>query len=234
MADDAERMAALKRAYADIILNTAKESAARILASERKVRQLQRSLSLTKEDSLAMLLRLKAIMDSKTVLACISKLKLFLHVATSTGETINDALSDEYVKNDMELEEKMSTKPDHIPAEELDNSVTKENHETINEPHYDYRDELSGHCGPATEVGGDKILKYTFQRKRKRGSLDGKVEPTFIKENMSKRKVDKDDSELEPQESSIVVESSRPEPQKSSLVVESSRDSRRLAQVARQ
>ncbi|URE30363.1 Potassium transporter, partial [Musa troglodytarum] len=136
MADDAERMAALKRAYADIILNTAKESAARILASERKVRQLQRSLSLTKEDSLAMLLRLKAIMDSK--------------------------------------------------------------------------------------------------RKRKRGSLDGKVEPTFIKENMSKRKVDKDDSELEPQESSIVVESSRPEPQKSSLVVESSRDSRRLAQVARQ
>ncbi|RZS00998.1 hypothetical protein BHM03_00030805, partial [Ensete ventricosum] len=67
MADDAERMAALKRAYADIILNTAKESAARILASERKGLQLQRSLSLTKEDSLAMLLRLKAIMDSKVM-----------------------------------------------------------------------------------------------------------------------------------------------------------------------
>uniref|UniRef100_A0A804KMS3 Uncharacterized protein n=1 Tax=Musa acuminata subsp. malaccensis TaxID=214687 RepID=A0A804KMS3_MUSAM len=154
--------------------------------------------------------------------------------AASTGEMINDALSDEYVKNDKELEEKMSTKPDHIPAEELDNSVTKENNETINEPHYDYRDELSGHCGRATEVGGDKILKYTFQRKRKRGSLDGKVEPTSITENISKRKVGKDDSELEPQESSIVVESCRPEPQKSSLVVESSRDSRRLAQVARQ
>ncbi|CAL9089442.1 unnamed protein product [Musa acuminata var. zebrina] len=154
--------------------------------------------------------------------------------AASTGEMINDALSDEYVKNDTELEEKMSTKPDHIPAEELDNSVTKENNETINEPHYDYRDELSGHCGRATEVGGDKILKYTFQRKRKRGSLDGKVEPTSITENISKRKVGKDDSELEPQESSIVVESCRPEPQKSSLVVESSRDSRRLAQVARQ
>lgn len=62
-----QRMAALKRAYADIILNTAKESAARILASEGKVLQLQRSLSLTKEDSLAMLLRLKAIMDSKVM-----------------------------------------------------------------------------------------------------------------------------------------------------------------------
>ncbi|KAJ8460407.1 hypothetical protein OPV22_033333 [Ensete ventricosum] len=154
--------------------------------------------------------------------------------AASTSEMINDALSDEYVRNDTELEEKMSTKPDHIPAQELDNSVTKENRETINEPNYDYRDELSGHCGPAAEVGGDKILKYTFQRKRKRGSLDGKVEPTSIKENMSKREVDIDDSELEPQESSIVVESPRPEPQKSSLVVESSRDSRRLAQVARQ
>ncbi|WOK95123.1 hypothetical protein Cni_G03830 [Canna indica] len=65
MDGDAERMVALKRAYADIILNTAKESAARILTAERRVLQSQHSLSLTKEESLAMLLRLKAFMDSK-------------------------------------------------------------------------------------------------------------------------------------------------------------------------
>ncbi|CAL9047644.1 uncharacterized protein LOC135622240 [Musa acuminata AAA Group] len=65
MADDAQRMVALKRAYADVILNTAKESAARILAADRRVVQSQHSLSLAKEESLAMLLRLKSIMDAK-------------------------------------------------------------------------------------------------------------------------------------------------------------------------
>lgn len=62
-----QRMAALKRAFADVILNTAKESAARILASERRVLQLQQSLSLAREESLDMLLRLKSIMDSKVM-----------------------------------------------------------------------------------------------------------------------------------------------------------------------
>lgn len=60
-----QRMAALKRAYADTILNTAKESAARILASEQRALQLQRDLSLAKAESLALLLRLKAVMDAK-------------------------------------------------------------------------------------------------------------------------------------------------------------------------
>lgn len=60
-------MLSLKKAYADIILNTAKESAARILASERKALGFQQSLFATKEEAVATLLRLKGIMDSKVV-----------------------------------------------------------------------------------------------------------------------------------------------------------------------
>ncbi|XP_043725255.1 uncharacterized protein LOC122671862 isoform X2 [Telopea speciosissima] len=63
--EEAEKMAALKRAYADIILNTAKEAAARIMVSERKALRFQQELSAAKEEGLNMLLRLKQIMESK-------------------------------------------------------------------------------------------------------------------------------------------------------------------------
>ncbi|XP_024022927.1 uncharacterized protein LOC21392279 isoform X1 [Morus notabilis] len=63
--EDSEKLTALKRAYADVILNTAKEAAARILSSERKALRFQRELFSTKEDALQMLLRLKQMMDSK-------------------------------------------------------------------------------------------------------------------------------------------------------------------------
>lgn len=65
-----KKLTALKRAYADVILNTAKEAAARILSSERKALRFQRELFSTKEDALQMLLRLKQMMDSKV--QCIS------------------------------------------------------------------------------------------------------------------------------------------------------------------
>lgn len=56
---------ALKRAYADIILNTAKEAAARIMVSERKAMRYQKELFTAKEDALRMLLRLKQMLDTK-------------------------------------------------------------------------------------------------------------------------------------------------------------------------
>nr|GMC48304.1 Golgin subfamily A member 6-like protein [Ipomoea batatas] len=60
-----QRLAALKKAYADIILNTAKEAAARIMVSERKALRFQHELQVAKEEALRMLLRLKQMMDSK-------------------------------------------------------------------------------------------------------------------------------------------------------------------------
>ncbi|KAK4264266.1 hypothetical protein QN277_025470 [Acacia crassicarpa] len=63
--ENSEKLTALKKAYADIILNTAKEAAARVMASERKAFRFQRELLATKEESLRMLLRLKKMLDSK-------------------------------------------------------------------------------------------------------------------------------------------------------------------------
>ncbi|KAG5618271.1 hypothetical protein H5410_018095 [Solanum commersonii] len=59
------RLTALKRAYADIILNTAKEAAARIMSSEQKAVRYKHELQVAKEEGLGMLLRLKQMMDSK-------------------------------------------------------------------------------------------------------------------------------------------------------------------------
>ncbi|TKY55149.1 hypothetical protein E2542_SST19563 [Spatholobus suberectus] len=63
--EDSEKLTALKKAYADIILNTAKEAAARIMVSERKATRFQWELVSTKEEALRMLLRLKQMLDSK-------------------------------------------------------------------------------------------------------------------------------------------------------------------------
>lgn len=59
---------ALKRAYADIILNTSKEAAARVMVSERKSQQLEHVLRVTKEEAIQMMLRLKKMMDDKVYL----------------------------------------------------------------------------------------------------------------------------------------------------------------------
>ncbi|KAF3444721.1 hypothetical protein FNV43_RR14414 [Rhamnella rubrinervis] len=66
MEDEAQKMVALKKAYADIILNTAKEAAARIMVSERKALRFQQDLCATKDEALRMLVRLKQMIDSKT------------------------------------------------------------------------------------------------------------------------------------------------------------------------
>ncbi|OIW17708.1 hypothetical protein TanjilG_29058 [Lupinus angustifolius] len=63
--DDSEKLLALKKAYADIILNTAKEAAARVMASERKATRFHQELLSTKDEALRMLLRLKQMLDSK-------------------------------------------------------------------------------------------------------------------------------------------------------------------------
>ncbi|WVZ15745.1 hypothetical protein V8G54_013311 [Vigna mungo] len=57
---------ALKRAYADVILNTMKESAGRVMVSEKRALMLQQELTATKENALHMLMRLKKMMDAKT------------------------------------------------------------------------------------------------------------------------------------------------------------------------
>ncbi|KAG2319728.1 hypothetical protein Bca4012_054036 [Brassica carinata] len=62
---DPERLTALKKAYADTILNTAKEAAARVMISERRARGYQQELVAVRDEALRTCLRLKQMYDSK-------------------------------------------------------------------------------------------------------------------------------------------------------------------------
>lgn len=63
-------MVALKKAYAEMILNTAKEAAARVMEAERRASRFQRDLCVTKEEAVRMLVKLKQMLDAKVVFAC--------------------------------------------------------------------------------------------------------------------------------------------------------------------
>ncbi|KAM0862210.1 hypothetical protein ACQ4PT_045414 [Festuca glaucescens] len=55
----------LRKAYAEIMLNMAKESAARVLAAERRAAVLAGGVAAAKEDGVAALVRLKGIMEAR-------------------------------------------------------------------------------------------------------------------------------------------------------------------------
>ncbi|KAF5740331.1 hypothetical protein HS088_TW11G00398 [Tripterygium wilfordii] len=59
-------MEALKKAYAEIILNTAKEAAARVMLSERRALRFEQELRSAKDEGLRLLVRMKQMIDSKT------------------------------------------------------------------------------------------------------------------------------------------------------------------------
>ncbi|KAJ4837373.1 hypothetical protein Tsubulata_036978 [Turnera subulata] len=64
---DSERMVALKKAYAEIILNTAREAASRVMESEKKASRAEQDLCRTKDEGLRLLVRLKQMLDAKTI-----------------------------------------------------------------------------------------------------------------------------------------------------------------------
>ncbi|TYH52432.1 hypothetical protein ES332_D09G028100v1 [Gossypium tomentosum] len=64
---DLDKMAALKAAYAEVILNTEKEAAARVIISEKRAALFQQQLDCSNKESLRLLLRLKHMIDDKTI-----------------------------------------------------------------------------------------------------------------------------------------------------------------------
>nr|XP_011466255.1 PREDICTED: uncharacterized protein LOC101304885 [Fragaria vesca subsp. vesca] len=70
-----EKTVAVKKAYAEIILNTAKEAAARVMAAERRALRFEHDLRSTKDEAVQMLLRLKQMIDSQTSEAEMTSLK---------------------------------------------------------------------------------------------------------------------------------------------------------------
>ncbi|KAH7857333.1 hypothetical protein Vadar_011426 [Vaccinium darrowii] len=126
--DADERLLALKRAYADIILNTAKEAAARIMVSERKAVGFQYELSVAKEQALQTLLRLKQMMDSKineAGMTSLSQQKKIeeLEAQLEEAEDIVKDVREELREVQAELERVKNSKSQHV--DENDN-VTKE------------------------------------------------------------------------------------------------------------
>ncbi|KAJ8559883.1 hypothetical protein K7X08_003941 [Anisodus acutangulus] len=63
--DADEKLAALERVYGDVMLNTEKEAAARIMVSEQKVQCFQKELHVVKENGILAMMKLKKSMDSK-------------------------------------------------------------------------------------------------------------------------------------------------------------------------
>ncbi|CAI9767320.1 unnamed protein product [Fraxinus pennsylvanica] len=94
--DADERLTALKKAYADIILNTAKEAAARIMSSEKKAAHYQYELQATKEEALRMLLHVKQLKDSKVNLA-----QRFCSLSSLIDNEVTESKKSNKVKDDI-------------------------------------------------------------------------------------------------------------------------------------
>ncbi|KAF6157300.1 hypothetical protein GIB67_004238 [Kingdonia uniflora] len=62
---EVEKMEALKKVYADVLFNTAREASVRIVASERKAFRFQQEVFAAKNEALNMILHLKIMMDNK-------------------------------------------------------------------------------------------------------------------------------------------------------------------------
>ncbi|KAH0975599.1 hypothetical protein GBA52_017498 [Prunus armeniaca] len=122
------KLTALKKAYAEIILNTAKEAAARIVVSERKALRFQRELFSTKEEAFRMLLRLKQMLDSK---ACEAKMMSSsqqkkideLEAQLQEAEDIVKDLREELSEAQTQLEKATKNQPQPLARESLDSDT---------------------------------------------------------------------------------------------------------------
>ncbi|XP_058762435.1 uncharacterized protein LOC131635803 [Vicia villosa] len=124
--DDSEKLTALKKAYADIILNTAKEAAARIMVSERKSTRFQQELASTKDEALRMVLRLKQMLDSKVKEAELTSLNQQkkideLEAQLQEAEEIVRDLRDELRETQAELESVTKKHKMEPPVEQITN-----------------------------------------------------------------------------------------------------------------
>ncbi|GAA0142675.1 hypothetical protein LIER_03519 [Lithospermum erythrorhizon] len=126
--DSDERVMALKKAYADIILNTAKDAAARVMMSERKAQRFEHELKVAKEEGLRMLLRIKQMLDAKvseaklTALSQkkkIDELEAQLHEAEDIVRDVREELREVQSELDIAKSDKAQCiKQNYIPIHE--------------------------------------------------------------------------------------------------------------------
>ncbi|KAK3006897.1 hypothetical protein RJ639_015602 [Escallonia herrerae] len=119
-----ERLLELKKAHADIILNTAREAAARIMLSERKSLRFQHELCTAKEEALQMMVRLKKMMDSKigeAEMATLSQQRKAeeLEAQLQEAEDIVKDLREELREVHAELERVTSNNAQHVVERDI-------------------------------------------------------------------------------------------------------------------
>ncbi|XP_057780727.1 uncharacterized protein LOC130999233 [Salvia miltiorrhiza] len=117
--DADEKLTALKKAYADIILGISKEAAARVMASEKKSVRFQHELKATKEEGVRMLMRLKHMMDAQNSEAEAAALHQQnkideLEAQLQEAEDIVRDLRDELADVQAELERTKSESSHHV------------------------------------------------------------------------------------------------------------------------
>lgn len=162
-----EKLRALKKAYADIILNTAKEAAARIMASERKAQRFQRELQIAKDEALRMLLRLKQMMDSKisdAELTSLSQQKKIdeLEAQLQEAEDIVKDLREELREVNSELERVRSSKEKLLDDQ---HAVAQRGISEENEAHYSQSNVLPPNQSDFRHVAAAELRDmYEFQK----------------------------------------------------------------------
>ncbi|KAI4375299.1 hypothetical protein MLD38_013183 [Melastoma candidum] len=135
MDDDSENLAALKRAYAEMILNTAREAASRVADADRRAAGFHRELCFARDEAVRMLVKLKHMLDAKTVEAettiakkqeQIEELEAQLEEAESKIldlrmelEYVRDELEVEKAKNNIQSSENKSSSGGDLPHHRL-------------------------------------------------------------------------------------------------------------------
>ncbi|KAK9278115.1 hypothetical protein L1049_027673 [Liquidambar formosana] len=128
------------------------------------------------------------------------------------------------MSNDKALIDKLGLKKQESGSAEVSGPLaSKMDFGTVNVPLVNSDKKVSDATtdGVPSQPTNERLIKYTFQRKRKKESLSSTEGGAPPEESTLKRKMGEKQNDS-------------PEPQKSNLIAESSRDSRRLAQVARQ
>ncbi|KAK3406750.1 hypothetical protein EUGRSUZ_K02895 [Eucalyptus grandis] len=113
--NDSEKLMAVKKAYAGIILGIAKEAAARVKAAERRASRLQAELAESKEESLRLLMRLKQMYAAKLSEAEITSawqqeriadLETRFQEAKNSAKDVREELKDTQDKSEIERSHK--------------------------------------------------------------------------------------------------------------------------------
>ncbi|XP_010037615.2 uncharacterized protein LOC104426314 [Eucalyptus grandis] len=113
--NDSEKLMAVKKAYAGIILGIAKEAAARVKAAERRASRFQAELAESKEESLRLLMRLKQMYAAKLSEAEITSawqqeriadLETRFQEAKNSAKDVREELKDTQDKSEIERSHK--------------------------------------------------------------------------------------------------------------------------------